>query len=470
MALHDLSTFTRMLQAGTFKSLPVETRNVLTRRLSPSINETERHAVRCLVFTEHPDNGRSSLWCAYGSKLKVFNVTTWICDPTDVSFPSTITCMCLDARYKLWVGCIQGQLFVVDTITRMCSEQQAAIDGDGGCQTIAFDSIRNHILTANRSGVVTIWNASNWERLDDINLCEIYKAANTAQQRTFKSEAVVTLRQKAGPPIIEKNQNRKNTLCADSNESLNHADIPGKNIYIGIELIDYNISLIYLDIPSASGPAEVIPSSTDKLERLQIYEDLLFACYRNDYMLILRISDPNTYTFEHLISVKYKAGESVPIDSFCVYNKQVWASTGSIIHIFDVNNKNSYSLLMKKPVDDDHLSVMLGFSNYIWAGSLSGNVYIYRMDNYELYKTFAGHHGSVCCLCSMLDMYVVSGSAQSDTSIAIWENVQTTNGGATPAAAIKRSSFSTHGKSKAIETSRETDTTETIMKPFDILQ
>jgi len=82
---------------------------------------------------------------------------------------------------------------------------------------------------------------------------------------------------------------------------------------------------------------------------------------------------------------------------------------------------------MKKPVDDDNLVTMLGYQGYIWAGSLNGNVYVFRMDNYELYKTFAGHRDSVWCLCSMLDMYVVSGSAQNDTSIAIWENVQTSN-------------------------------------------
>jgi hypothetical protein len=229
MALHDLSTFTRMRQTGSFKPLSVETRNVLTRRLSPSINETERHAVRCLVFTEHPDNGRSSLWCAYGSKLKVYNITTWICDPTDIVFPSTVTCMCLDARYKLWVGCIQGQLFVVDTITRMCSEELASIQGDGGCQTIAFDIIHNHILTANSSGSVTIWNASNWERLNDINLCEIYKTTHDAQQRTFQSKAVVTLRKKFETAITQRNQNRKNTYI-DSNDSINQTDIPGIEI------------------------------------------------------------------------------------------------------------------------------------------------------------------------------------------------------------------------------------------------
>ncbi|CAF1399018.1 unnamed protein product [Rotaria sordida] len=430
MALNDLSTFTRMRQDGSFKSLSVETRNVLTRRLSPSINETERHAVHCLIFTEHPDHGRSSLWCAYGSKLKVFNVTTWICDPSDILFPSLITCMCLDTRDKLWVGCIHGQLFVVDTLTHVCGSQIASIDGEGGCQTIAFDIIHNHILAANRAGLVTVWNASNWEYINDFNIYEIYKTTQNIQQRPFKSEAVITFR---NPSKLSKTvQNRIQQLNADSKESTKQIDIP--------------------NAPSPSGPASIIPLSTDKLERIQIYGDLLFACYRYDYILILCISDSNTYTFEHLISVKYKTGDSTPIDSFIVYNKQLWVSSGCIIYIFNVNNtndENSYNLLMKKPVDDDRLITMLGFSGHIWAGSLHGNVYIYRMDNYELHKTFAGHSDGVCSLCSMLDMYVISGSLQNDTSIAIWENIQPSN-----------------NETNALISSLRT---KEVMKPIDIL-
>ena len=82
---------------------------------------------------------------------------------------------------------------------------------------------------------------------------------------------------------------------------------------------------------------------------------------------------------------------------------------------------------MKKYLEDDHLLTMLGYSGYIWAGSSRGNVYIFRMDNYELLKTFNGHKDGVCCLCSMLDMYIISGSQQYDTSIVIWENEQTTD-------------------------------------------
>jgi len=83
---------------------------------------------------------------------------------------------------------------------------------------------------------------------------------------------------------------------------------------------------------------------------------------------------------------------------------------------------------MKKHLDDDHLLTMLGVSDYIWAGSSRGNVYIFRMDNYELLKTFDGHKDGVCCLCPMLNTsYILSGSQQYDTSIVIWENIQTSD-------------------------------------------
>ena len=230
MALRDLSRFTQMRESGAFKPLSIETRNVLTRRLSPSIHETESHAVRCLVFAEHPDGGSSSLWCAYGSKLKIFNVTTWIRDSNDITFPSAITCMCLDARYKLWVGCIDGQLFVVDTVTRICGEQLISIHSEGGCQTMTFDPVRNLILTASQTGLIIPWNASNWQRLDEIILSEIHNRANNAQQRTFTSQATVTLRSSAGSSMMNKNENRKKIVFDSSNQLSEQTDVSSKSL------------------------------------------------------------------------------------------------------------------------------------------------------------------------------------------------------------------------------------------------
>ena len=179
-------------------------------------------------------------------------------------------------------------------------------------------------------------------------------------------------------------------------------------------------------------------TANDRLDRIQVYNDLLFACYHEDYIVILRMNDSNIYKYEHAISVKYKTGESIVIDAFLVYNEQLWISTGCIVSVYNVKNNNEqhqkqtasedddngYNLIVKRPVEGDCVITMLGFDGFLWAGSYNGSVYVFRMDNYELYKTFTGHRDSVRSLCSLFDTYVVSGSGQNDTSIAIWENIR----------------------------------------------
>jgi len=374
-----------MQKNGTFKRLTNETRKALHDRLSPSINENERHAVRCLILTENLDKRYSLLWCAYGNKLKIFNTKTWICDPNDLSFPSIITCTCLDASNKLWVGCLDGQLFIVDTIQRICGKQLALIKGLGGCQTMAFDIARNHMLVASRSGLVIIWNTINKQRLNEINLDEIYRNMSNMQQKIYRTEMLLNLRSPTQEP---------NMSVSSSSSS---------NMY------------------------ERSSTISNELKYIQIYEDLLFTGYRDDYILIFRINNSNTYNYEQIVSVKYQ-DRSTPINSFLVYNQQLWISASYIIYVFNINSRKqkiSYDLIMKKHLDDDHLLTMLGVSDYIWAGSSRGNVYIFRMDNYELLKTFDGHKDGVCCLCPMFDTYIISGSQQYDTSIVIWENIKT---------------------------------------------
>lgn len=189
---------------------------------------------------------------------------------------------------------------------------------------------------------------------------------------------------------------------------------------------------VFLDLEqvSTSGTAKVVPAEKDKLDRIQIYDERLFACYQNDYVLVFRLSESGSYVYETLISVKYKVGESIPIDSFVVYKDQLWIATGNILHFFNVSmtaSNNFYNPIMKRPIEDDRLISMIGFSDYIWAGSLRGNIYVFLMHNYELYRTFSGHTDSVCCLSSMLDRYVISGASAKDRSIAIWNDVQPKN-------------------------------------------
>jgi WD40 repeat protein len=191
----------------------------------------------------------------------------------------------------------------------------------------------------------------------------------------------------------------------------------------------YSIFSSLLAFSASSHTDQTIPVSLKDLKSIQIYENLLFAGYQDDYILIFRITDSNRYAYDHIVSVKYKDEDSMPINSFLAYNQQLWVSAGYVIYVFSLNNRNTrnpYNLIMKQHSDDDHLLTMLGFSDYVWAGSSRGNVYVFRMDNYEIYKTFEGHKDGVCCLCPMLDMYIISGSQQFDTSIVIWDNVSAT--------------------------------------------
>ena len=189
-----------MQKDGTFKRITNETRHALHDRLAPSINENQAHAVRCLIFTESPDHSYSLLWCAYGTKLKIFNSKTWICDPNELSFPSLIKCMCLDASHRLWIGCVGGQLFIVDIIQRICGTQIAMIEGKDGCQTMTFDITRQQMLIANRAGLLMIWNTINRQHLTNINLNEIYHNMSNMQQKIYKTEMLLNPRNPTREP------------------------------------------------------------------------------------------------------------------------------------------------------------------------------------------------------------------------------------------------------------------------------
>ena len=113
---------------------------------------------------------------------------------------------------------MRGGVLVVDGATRSCSAQLTSIEGEGGCQTMVFNAIHNQILTANRASTVIIWNASSWERVADVNLCDIYKNTHDTKSRVFKSEAVVQFR-----------NSPKSTSSNHSNQPRPQLDMPSKN-------------------------------------------------------------------------------------------------------------------------------------------------------------------------------------------------------------------------------------------------
>lgn len=372
--MNEFSVFTQMRKTGSSKCITNETRHALDHRLSPSINENERCAVNCLIFTESTDTSYSSLWCAYGKKLKIFDTKTWICDPNELSFPSVIKCMCLDNSNKLWICCVDGQIFIVDIIQRIGGTQLASMDGKYRCQTMAFDSTRKFMLIANRSSLLMIWNTMNKQHLTNINLGEMFRGVSNMQQRIQKAEML---------------SNNSRTSTKSEQEKL---------------------------------------STENDLKSIQTYADLLFACYRDDYILIFHSNNFNSYTYDQMVSVRYN--DTIPINCFLVYNQQLWISACYVTYIYKItmnNKKTTFDLLMKNHLDEDHVQIMLGVSDHIWAGSSRGNVYTFRTDNYERLKTFNGHKDGVCSLCSMSDTHVISGSQQYDTSIVVWENLSKDN-------------------------------------------
>lgn len=101
--------------------------------------------------------------------------------------------MCLDNRYKLWVGCIDGKLFVVDTISRIRGESLAVIEGENGIQSIVFDPNQETMLVATKKSLVIRWNVGNWKSFDEFNIYEIYRDTHELRLRNFVSEAKFVL-------------------------------------------------------------------------------------------------------------------------------------------------------------------------------------------------------------------------------------------------------------------------------------
>ncbi|CAF1541290.1 unnamed protein product [Didymodactylos carnosus] len=165
---------------------------------------------------------------------------------------------------------------------------------------------------------------------------------------------------------------------------------------------------------------------TSKLFRIQLTNDLLIVGY-SDYILILRRTSQDRFVYEYIISVKYNSQDERAINSFIAYNNQLWISSANILSIYNISDK-TYKLLMKTAIDDenDTCESMIVSNGFIWCGSSRGKLYVFRMDNYDLSKSYDGHHDKIRSLCVMTDKYLCSGSSSNDTSIAIWKTQQET--------------------------------------------
>lgn len=178
---------------------------------------------------------------------------------------------------------------------------------------------------------------------------------------------------------------------------------------------------------SQNSSPHIVPSSNDKLKQIQVYEDFLIACYEFDYILVLRISESENYLFEYLVPIKYRHGELTPIDAFVVYKKKLWTSTQNIVSIYNIekqNNAHTFTLELKFPIEDDFLSTMTGFSDYILAGSVRGKIYLVDTQKYNIQKVLDGHRDQISCFTTLFDGCIVSGSGASDRRVTIWDDLR----------------------------------------------
>ncbi|CAF1000085.1 unnamed protein product [Didymodactylos carnosus] len=186
LACNELCVYTSMKEGG-YKCLTQETRNALTYRIQPSLRERDKKSIESLVFVD--DEEYPSLWCAYGTKLKVYDAQTWLCDKIKYPFSSEIKCLCLDiVKMNLWVGSENGELFVVDTLTRTVLTKLTSVAVT--CQSLTYDVLTNQMITGYKTGQIVIWDTNTWGQIHEFDvrqLCFPDPVFKTEQENGLKT-------------------------------------------------------------------------------------------------------------------------------------------------------------------------------------------------------------------------------------------------------------------------------------------
>ncbi|CAF1415484.1 unnamed protein product, partial [Didymodactylos carnosus] len=202
LACVELCVYTSMKEGG-YRCMTQETRNALTYRIQPSLREKEKQSIDALIFID--DQEHPSLWCAYGTKLKVYDAQTWFCEKIRYSFLSNITCLCLDViKMTLWIGCLNGELLIADILTRTVLTELTPLPAT--CQSMSYDIVANQMITGCNTGQIIIWNTNTWKRViqfDVRQVCSEFIEDNS--QQNYKSQATLTLKTPAAT-------NRKSTF------------------------------------------------------------------------------------------------------------------------------------------------------------------------------------------------------------------------------------------------------------------
>ncbi len=111
----------------------------------------------------------------------------------------------------------------------MCEAELETKDGENACPTVIFDIKRNQILTANRTGLITSWNASTWKPVSEIHVLELYKKVHPLPDKPPKSSTATALPSTKETSNVGKNLRRKPSFFGRSKEPINPIDIPGKH-------------------------------------------------------------------------------------------------------------------------------------------------------------------------------------------------------------------------------------------------
>lgn len=65
-----------------------EDNNILHLRINPSSRTFDKNSVESIIFVESDDY--STVWCAVGNRIKIFDSTTWTYETSDIKLKDKI--------------------------------------------------------------------------------------------------------------------------------------------------------------------------------------------------------------------------------------------------------------------------------------------------------------------------------------------------------------------------------------------
>jgi hypothetical protein len=83
-----LSHYTMLLD-GKDQNMFDETNQILRFRINPSNRELDnKNSIECMIYVNHHEY--STLWCAVGNRIKIFDPISWVYETSDLKFKEKI--------------------------------------------------------------------------------------------------------------------------------------------------------------------------------------------------------------------------------------------------------------------------------------------------------------------------------------------------------------------------------------------